>query len=372
MSSRSLAASCEKEQSGRQAGEGGKMKTEGRNDREETMTCLHRFAAALLAIIFAFVADGTPARAEVSEFRITRQPSILYLQEVLMEEKKLIEKQAATLGVKDLKINWVNITSGGVATEALLSGSVDVVTSGISNMLLLWDRTNGGVKGVAGVAGLPMLLVTRNPTVKTIKDFSAGDRIALPTIKVSMQATILGIALEKEFGPGAYNKLESLQVQIGHPDATQALLNPQHEINSHFSAPPFQYIALKAPGVHAVLNSVDVLGGPATVTCAFATQKFVDANPLAVKAFIAALDEASEMIARDPKGAAEVYLAVTKEKISADELTEMIKIKGGIFSAVPQRSMLYADYMARTGLLKKKPGDWKDYFITAMHERPGS
>ena len=74
------------------------------------------------------------------------------------------------------------------------------------------------------------------------------------------------MALEQAYGPGAHNRLESIQVQIGHPDATQALLNPSHEINSHFSAPPFQQIALKSPNVHTVLNSNDVLGGPATIT----------------------------------------------------------------------------------------------------------
>jgi NitT/TauT family transport system substrate-binding protein len=327
-------------------------------------------AVTLMAVVSG--AASQPAAADASEFRITRQPSILYLQEVLMEEKKLIEKHAAALGVKDLKVSWVNITSGGVATEALLSGSVDVVTSGVSNMLLLWDRTQGGVKGIVGVAGLPMLLVTRNPAIKTIKDFGPSDRIALPTIKVSMQATILGIELEKVYGQGNHNKLESIQVQIGHPDATQALLNPNHEINSHFSAPPFQNIALRSPGVHAVLNSVDVLGGPATVTVAFGTQKFVDANPLIIKAFIAAFDEASGMIAQDPKAAAEVYLAATREKVALDELVGMIRQPGAIFSAVPQRTMLYADYMARVGLLKRKPTDWRDIFFAPVHDRAGS
>src|SRR5437773_8002714 len=119
---------------------------------------------------------------------------------------------------------------------------------------------------------------------------------------------------------------------------------------------------MKTPGVHAVLNSVDVLGGPAHITVSFAMQKFADANPLKITAFIAALDEASEMIARNPKAAAETYLAVTKEKVPVEELVEMITTPGAIFSATPQRTMLYADYMHRVGLLKNKPASWKDYF----------
>jgi len=124
--------------------------------------------------------------------------------------------------------------------------------------------------------------------------------------------------------------------------------------------------------VHAVLNSIDVLGGAATITNAWAMQKYVDANPVKIKALVAALDEASDWIAKDPKGAAEIYLAATKEKISADELVGVVKQPGSIFSVTPQRSMLWADYMHRIGLLKVKPASWKDYFFPAIHERAGS
>jgi NitT/TauT family transport system substrate-binding protein len=244
--------------------------------------------------------------------------------------------------------------------------------TGVSNMLLLWDRTNGGAKSVAGVAGVPFLLLTRNPNVKALKDFGPEDRIAVPTIRASMQAMMLGMALEQAYGRGQHGRLDTNQVQLGHPDALQALINPRHEVNSHFSIPPFQDIALKSPGVHAVLNSIDVLGGAATITNAWAMQKYVDANPVKIKALVAALDEASDWIAKDPKGAAEIYLAATKEKISADELVDVVKQPGSIFSVTPQRSMLWADYMHRIGLLKVKPASWKDYFFPAIHDRAGS
>jgi len=335
------------------------------------MQLISRLARSLVACSLLLAGLAPAAAAEGADFRIARQPGIVYLQAVLMEEKKLVEKHAAALGLPDLKTQWSIITSGGVMTEAVISGSIDMAITGVSNMLLLWGR-NGSVKSVAGVAGTPFLLLTRNPNVKTVKDFGPDDRIALPTIRASMQAMILGMALEQAFGPGAYGKLDNNQVQIGHPDALQALLNPRHEINSHFSIPPYQDIELKSPLVHAVLNSIDVLGGPATITNAWATQKFVDANPVKIKAFIAALDEASDLIAKDPKTAAEVYLAVTKEKISVDELVALLKSPTAIFSATPQRTMLWAEYMSRIGMIKTKPASWKDYVFPNIHDRAGS
>lgn len=326
--------------------------------------------AAGIALSAALAAPVSAA--ESNQFRVGRQPGLVYLQAIIMEEKKLIEKHAALLGLPDLKVGYSIITSGGVMTEAILSDSIDLAITGVSNLLLVWGKTNGQIKVVSGMAGVPFRMLTRNPKVKSIKDFGPDDRIAVPTIRASMQAMMMGIALEQAFGPGQHGRLDSNQVQIGHPEALAALLNPSHEINSHFSIPPYQEIEMKSPLVHSVLVSTDVLGGPATISNCWATQKFVDANPIKVKAFIAAVDEASEMIARDPKAAAEIYVAVTKEKITVDELTDIIKQPGAVFSATPLRSMLWAEYMHRIGMIKQKPASWKDFTFPFIHDRAGS
>ncbi|MEA2876773.1 MAG: sulfonate transport system substrate-binding protein [Hyphomicrobiales bacterium] len=309
--------------------------------------------------------------AESNDFHVARQPGLIYIQPIIMEEKKLIEKHAAALGLKDLKMRWSIITSGGVMTEAIISNSIDMAITGVSNMLLAWGKT-GTIKMVTGVAGVPFFLLTRNPNVKSIKDFGPDDRIAVPTIRASMQAMMMGIALEQAYGIGQHGRLDSNQVQLGHPDAMNALLNPQHEVNSHYSVPPFQDIAMKSPLVHKVLTSTETLGGPASVTNAWSTQRFVEANPLKIKAFIAAMDEASDMVMNDTKAAAEIYLAVTKEKITVDELVAVIKQPGAIFSSTPQRSMVWAEYMHRIGMIKQKPASWKDYSFPMIHDRNGS
>src|SRR5436190_19158434 len=211
---------------------------------------LVRFAAALAAL--AVVAAAPAPAAESNQIRIARQPGLVYLQAIIMEEKKLVEKHAAALGLKDMKVDWSIITSGGVMTEAILSDSIDVAITGISNLLLVWGKTNGQIKSIAGMAGVPFRMMTRNPNVKSIKDFGPDDRIAVPTIRASMQAMMMGIALEQAYGIGQHGRLDSNQVQIGHPDAVQALLNPSHEINTHFSIPPYQDIEMRSPLVHSV------------------------------------------------------------------------------------------------------------------------
>lgn len=333
------------------------------------MSVKHRLAAALALAGALFSA---PASAEVAQVRITRQPSIVYLPLVVMEQKKLLEKHVAAAGLPDTKVEWITFTSGGASTEALLAGNVDLVTSGVSNLLLLWDRTKGDVKGVAGASAVPMVLVTRDPDVKSLKDFSEKDRIAVPTLKVSMQAVALQMAAEQAFGEAGRNKLDPLTIQLGHPDATMAVLNPRHEVNSHFSLPPYLNIELRDPNVHAVLNSNEVAGGPLSNGVVFTTKKFHDGNPKTYAAFLAGLKEAVDLIKSDPKQASEIYIAATKEKFTVDELTAILTQPDVIFSAQPYNTHKVAVHFARSGVMKTTPKSWQEFFFSEIHDLPGT
>jgi NitT/TauT family transport system substrate-binding protein len=326
----------------------------------------------MVASAIALAVPAAPANAETPELRITKQPSIIYLPLVVMEQNKLVEKHAKAAGLSDVKVQWVTFNSGGAATDALLSGSVDLVTSGVSNLLLLWERTKGEVNGVTSVGGLPMLLVTRDPNVKTLKDFTDKDKIAVPTIKVSSQAMVLKMALEQMYGPAARDSLDAMTVQLGHPDAMIAVVGGSSEVNSHFSAPPYQATELKTPGVHLVLDSSDVFGGPASNAVVFGTKKFYQANPKTIAAFVAALEEANAFIAKDPAAAAKLYLDATKEKYSVDEVVAMIKAPNVVYSTTPNATMVFADFMFKTGLIKTRPATWKEFFFPVVHNLPGT
>ncbi len=329
--------------------------------------------ALIVALGLALGLAAGPARAEVSELKISKQPGLLFAPMILMEHHKLVEKHAAAAGVPDLKAAWLTLMSGGANNDALLSGNLHIVTSGVTNMLLLWGKTNGDVKAIIGVSGLPFKLVTRNPNIKTIKDYTPSDRIALPTVRQSIQAITLGIALQKAYGDDKANeKLLPNQVQMGHPDALVALLNPSHEVTSHFASSPFQEIALKNPGIHTVLESRDALGGDGHVTLAYGITKFYQENPKTLRAFLAAYDEAIGMIKNNPKAAAETYLSLVKERATVDEVVQLMTQPGAIFQAAPVRTMVYADYMAKAGFIKPAPKSWKDYFFPLLHDREGS
>ncbi len=55
-------------------------------------------------------------------------------------------------------------------------------------------------RGISTLNSQPFRLNTRDPDIKTVRDFSGRDKIALPAIKVSVQAGTLEMAAAQELG----------------------------------------------------------------------------------------------------------------------------------------------------------------------------
>ena len=326
---------------------------------------------SVAAIVLLIAAAGI-ARAETSEIKIAPSYGIAYLPLVVMEQNRLLEKHAKAAGLGDLKVNWVTISGGAGMNDALLSGSVDFVSGGIPPFALLWEKTRGAVKGVAALSAMPIFLNTRNASVKTIRDFTPASRIALPAVKSSAQAMFLQMAAEQAFGEGNFARLDALTISMAHPEATALLLSGRGEIDSNFSSPPFQYQQLEHAGVRTVLNSFDVLGGPATLFMLWTTAKFHDANPKTYAALLAALEEANAFIAKDRRAAAELYLQKSRDKSPLENILKMLNDPQTQFVAAPQSVMKTVLFMQKTGTLKTRPESWKDLFFSEIHQLPGS
>ena len=329
-----------------------------------------RLLAAVTLISAAFT-----VHAEQGEIRLAQQYGISYLPLMLIEQNKLLEKHAAAKGLGDIKVTWAKFAGGNVMNDALLSGSLDFAAAGVAPATTLWAKTRGTaheVKLVTAMNSMPMYLNTRNPNVKSIKDFTDKDKIALPAAKVSIQAVTLQMAAEKLYGEGNHNKLDAYTVTLAHPDAQAALLSGSSEITGHFTTPPFQYQQLEKPGIHTVLNSYDVLGGPATLNVIYATSKFREANPKSYQAFLAAFEEAIALINKDKKAAAEFYLKYSKDKDTVQDILKMLNDPQIEFTQTPKRITQYADFLFKIGTIKHKPASWKDLFFPEIHHLSGS
>ena len=331
-----------------------------------------KVGAALLAALVLLVPFASGAHAEVKEVRLSKQYGLSYLPLIVMEEYKLIEKHAKKAGLGDVKVSWATFGSGAVMNDALLSGSVDYASGGVAPLLTIWDKTKGGVKGVSALDSIPIYLNSNNPNVQSIKDLTDKDRIALPAVKVSIQAVALQMAAAKLYGERNYGKLDKLTVSMKHPDALVALLSGKSEVTGHLGSPPFMFQELKDPKIHTVLNSFDVLGGPHTFDMVWASKSFHDANPKTYAAVFAALEEAIAIINKDKHAAAELYIKASKSKESVSDVYAYLTKQPVSYTTTPLNITKFSDFMYQTGTLKNRPKDWKDLFFPNVHGKKGS
>jgi NitT/TauT family transport system substrate-binding protein len=333
---------------------------------------------ALVSLIAGACALGMVlgmAHGSAAEIRLARQYSMGYLQFNVMEHQQLIEKHARAIGIPDLRVSWITLNGPAAVNDALISGNIDIATGGVPGLLVLWSRTKGTpqeVRGISALSSQPFLLNSRDPAIKTIRDFKDTDRIAVPAIKVSVQAITLQMAAAEAYGTKEFAKLDPLTVSMSPPDATVALMGGKSEVTSVFSVPPFQYQQLDNPAVHTVLNSFDVMGGSHTFTVAWTSAKFRDGNPDLYKALVAALKEATEIVNKDKTAAGALWIEDSKSKLPLDMVGKIVAGPQVRWTMTPENTMKYADFMAEVGTLKTKASSWREYFFPEIYDEKGS
>ena len=325
-------------------------------------------AAALL-----IVASATTSRAEISEITIAQQFGVAFLPLMLMERDGLVEKHAKAAGI-EVKTNWQKVAGPSVVNDGLLSGTVHFGAVGAPSLVTLWSKTksNVGVKGVSALTSYPLYFVTRNPDLKSLKDLSQKDKVAVPSVKISTQALMLQMAAADLFGQANYQKFDEFTVSLAHPDAMVALMNNTGGVNAHFATSPFYEAEMKIPGARVLTTSYEILGGRASALVIIATSKFHDANPKVYKAFLAAQKEAIDTINKDKMAAAKAYLEIANDKKSTlEEIFGVINDKDYAYTLSPEKVFKTAVFMGTVGTIKDPPAKWQDMFFPDIHDLPG-
>ena len=328
---------------------------------------------AILLLALGLLASS-PTRADVPEVRFAQQFSMGYLQFNVMKHQDLLQKHAAKLGIPEVKITYIVFNGPDMMNDALLSGAVDIASGGVPGLLTIWAKTKGTpqeVRGIAAMSQQVILLTSRDPNIRSIRDFKQGDRIALPAVKVSAQAVLLQMAAAKEWGDAAFDRLDGYTFSMSPPDATAGMMAPGGDFQNAFTVPPFQNMQLRDPAVHIVLSSEDVVGA-STGGTAWTSKRFHDGNPKLYQAIANAMQEASEFIAGHPRETAEYYAADTKGKIDIDLLVGLLNDPRYKYILTPHSMTKWSDFMFKMGRIKAKPETWKDLFWQEIHGLEGS
>ena len=321
----------------------------------------------IAAGLAATVGGTGPARAEADAIRMSHGLGVLYLPLIVMREAKLVEKHLAAAGIK-AAVSWVVLDGGGQINDAMLAGALDVAGTSIPGFMTLWSKGRGTRSEVIGVSGLStcaLVLNTNRPDIKTVRDFKPGDKIAVPSVKVSLQAVVLQMIAAKEFGADQWDRLDVNTVSLQHPSAVAALVSGNRDLAAHFASPPFTLAEAASPLVHAVLRSPDTLGD-ITLDMVYATRRFADGNPGLIKAFIAAQAEANELIASDPARATALFVQNSGSKVDPGEIIGVLRDPQTRFSTVPHGFMQYAAFMQKAGTIKTVPETWRRAFVAQL------
>ena len=90
------------------------------------------------------------------------------------------------------------------------------------------------------------------------------------------------------------------------------------------------------------------------------------------KALLDALKEATDIVNKDQRAAAALWIADSKSKLPLDMVGKLVVGPQVRWTLTPENTMKYADFMAEVGTLKAKASSWKDYFFPEIYDEKGS
>src|SRR5690606_21606943 len=163
--------------------------------------------------------------------------------------------------------------------------------------------------GVAAISSMPMYLNARAPHLQSLDDLKEGDKIAVTSVKSSIPSIVMQMYAVEKYGKDQAFRFDPYTGSMNHGAAAAALISDGGSIAAHYASSPLAERELKSADIRTIQNSDDVMGGSTTFTMVSTTTRFHDQNPTVYAAFVAALQEAQDMIQADKQAAAKVLIA---------------------------------------------------------------
>lgn len=316
------------------------------------------FILLILGIILVFSMAGCgKKKAMNNSISIAEQYGIAYAPLQIMKENKILERN-----LPGIQVNWVQLSNTASIREAMLSNKVDAGFMAIPPFLVGLDKGMDW-KIASGLSSSPTGLVTNSDKIKTIKDFTDKDKIAVPQ-PGSVQHILLSMACEGAFKDS--HKLDNLLVTMSHPDGMSALL-AKKDITAHFTAPPYLNKELKVQGSRQILDGREAFGGDFTFITGVTTKKFHDKSPEAYSAFVKSIQESIDYINKNPEKSAEILAPIYK--ISKEEVLEYLKTEGTEYSLEVKGLSKFMSFMKSSGYISKEYDAKEIYWDDVKYEK---
>lgn len=325
----------------------------------------------LLLALFALLPFH--AMAESNEVRIVMPYGLGYLPVYVAVDRGLIQQHAKAAGLGEVKVTLVHMASGPASSDLILAGDADLAMGGFGPAFVLWDKTKGKVRIMTPLSGGPILLLSNDPHIKTIKDIGPDDRIAISALKVTAQALAMQMAAAKEYGWDQRFRFDPNLVPMSNPDGMAIVLSGQGAVRSQLAITPFADEMMATGKVHLVMNSEDYIEPGSSISALYAAPKFHDDSPKLYAATAAAMEDAFAFIKTNPHESAQIYVAREPQKRDLAWIEAlMTNPKIMRYSSTPKGFKKHADFMVEARTLKTRPETWKDLVWENMWGKDGS
>lgn len=272
------------------------------------------------AVILCAVLTGAGCgRKEKASIGIAEQFGIAYAPLQIMKEKKILEKK-----LPGVEVQWKQFGGPTGIRESMVNGEVDFGFMGVAPVLIGID--NGMEwRYAAGISSNQVAIVTSREDMKSLRDVTEQDRIAILS-PACTQHVLLCMLARKQLGDA--RALDNQLVSMSHPDSVNALLSGT-EITAHVSTPPYITQEVKQ-GMHVMATGEDIMDRPFTFITGVAMEKFYQERREYYDAFMEALEESVAYINNNKKEAARLLAPIYG--VTEEELIEQMGYNGTIYS----------------------------------------
>lgn len=130
---------------------------------------------------------------------------------------------------------------------------------------------------------------------------------------------------------------------------------------------------MQVPGVREVTNGFAITGHDDNTPFAmYGTVAYRNANPQTWLAVSAAFQEATDWSLENLSDAAQLYLDNTGEKGTAPEVLAAMNAPGNACTLQPRGVTQIANFMADTGVIKRRPARIEELFFPELLEAGGT
>ncbi len=301
----------------------------------------------LILVILVGCSSADKSQTNSKEISIAEQYGLAYAPLQIMREMQILEEK-----MPELKVNWKQLGNTAAIREAMIAGEVDAGFMAIPPFLIGWDKGMQW-KIATGLSLSPVGLVTSNPQVKSLKDFTDEDRIALPQ-PGSVQHILLSMKCLEEFGDAS--KFDNQLVTLSHPDGMNALMS-NTDVTAHFTSPPYLYYELEK-GMNKILDGNEIMDSKFSFIIGVTTNKFHENNKEIYDAFLESVEEAILFINNNPEKAAQILSE--SYNIPEEELVKYLTWEGNEYTTKVYGFNKFAEFMQHNKTIDKASFDIGD------------